>query len=88
MSHNYFFEIINFINNQLENAQEKLRINSSDDLSKQLIAGRIEALCETERFINDNFIDKLPRRLRAKLKTNSRCVYINSGPQIPDDRQP
>ncbi len=73
MSHNYFFEILNYINNQLENTHETLCKNNSENLSRQFIAGRIEALCETERFINDNFIGKLPRRLKANLQTNNKC---------------
>ncbi len=73
MSHNYFFEILNYINDQLENTQETLCKNNSDDLSKQFIAGRIEALSETERFINANFMGTLPRRLKASLQTNNKC---------------
>jgi len=40
-------------------------------MSKQFIAGRVEALCETKDFITENFIDNLPRRLKANLENNN-----------------
>ena len=71
MSHNYFFELLNFIKAQLKKIHQTPYNNNSDEITNQFVAGRIEALCQTERFINDKFTNNLPRRLRANLKTNA-----------------
>ncbi len=64
MSHNYLLETYTFIEQRLARARATLTHADDDSYDRQYASGQIEALCDFERFLIDNFNVKLPRRLR------------------------
>ena len=74
MSHNYLFDAYRFIRQCLDEARPNLTDADADQHAKQHAAGRIEALCDLERFLTEHYDIKLPRRLRQQQQTDSICI--------------
>lgn len=64
MSHNYLIETYNLINQRLEEFEHTMLDSKTDETARQFAAGRVQALCDIERFIRQKFQPKLPRRLK------------------------
>jgi hypothetical protein len=66
MSHTYLLDTYKFIERRQEEIGRRM-VNAGDDdwKSRHYAAGRIQALCDLERFLRTNFDAKLPRRLRS-----------------------
>ncbi len=64
MSHNYLLETYTYIERRLARARLKLIHCKENQHDAQYASGQVEALCDFERFLFENFNVKLPRRLR------------------------
>ena len=84
MSHNFLFETYEFINDRLEHINRELVKNAVDNTNRQYIAGRIDALCEIESFLERNIKPKLPKRLRQNFSSKNRVCSIDA-PLSSDD---
>lgn len=72
MSHNYLLDTYTHIAERLAAARQQSSEAGKDQPAAQNAAGRIEALSEFEKYLSDNFDDKLPRRLaRERKKTKA-----------------
>jgi hypothetical protein len=65
MSHNYLFDTYAYIHQRLTEIQGGLQQADDDPYEMSYAAGQERALSDFERFLMDNFHDKLPRRLRS-----------------------
>jgi len=75
MSHNYLFETYKFIDSRLEHMNQELVKNAVDNTSRQYVAGRMDALCEIESFLERYIKPKLPKRLRQNFSGKNRvCI--------------
>ena len=84
MSHNFLFDTYEFIEERLEDIKQELLNNGADSISMQYAAGRIDALCVIERFLNMNIKPKLPKRLRRNIPgKNLVCTASESSPPYP-----
>lgn len=72
MSHDYLLDTYAYIQQRLAEAQRRLKQAAGDPHGKPYTAGQIQALCDFERFLIDNFNVKLPRRLRSKVPNKGR----------------
>lgn len=66
MSHNFLFSTYDYIARRLADLEQALTRSDADEDARQYAAGRIDVLCQFERFLGENFDIKLPRRLRNK----------------------
>jgi len=74
MSHNFLFETYKFIDDRLEHIHQERVESTVDNTNRQYAAGRIDALCEIERFLERKIKPKLPKRLRLNFSSkNSVC---------------
>ncbi len=64
MSHNYLFDTYQYLQRRLDDIKPRLTGKDADPATRSYAAGQIEALCELERFLNERYDMKLPRRLR------------------------
>ena len=71
MSHNYLLDTYTHIKQRLADAQQRLTATDAEHGDKQYAAGQVEALCEFERFLIENFNTKLPRRLRNTVRVGN-----------------
>jgi hypothetical protein len=74
MSHNYLFDTYGYLQQRLNEIHHRLTSSQGDPHHKQYTAGRIEALCELERFLMEHYDQKLPRRLRKHHKPSNVCM--------------
>ncbi len=64
MSYTNLLDLYDFIYKRLEDVHQALvAAGDEDGKTKQHAAGRIEALCEMERFLREYYDAKLPRRI-------------------------
>jgi hypothetical protein len=68
----YLFDTYAYIQQRLTEAQRRLERVDDQPHDKSHAAGQIQALCDFERFLIDNFNVKLPRRLRSKVPNKGR----------------
>lgn len=68
MSHNYLFDTYRFFQERLDHIKPHLTGAEEDQHSKAYAAGQIEALCDLERFLQERYEIKLPRRLRQQIQ--------------------
>lgn len=74
MSYTYFLDIYAFIHQRLEEIQRALVAAREDDgQTRQSAAGRIEALCDLERFLREHYEAKLPRRIMLQRPRVQEC---------------
>jgi len=78
MSHNFLFETYKFIDNRWEHLNQELVKNAVDNTNRQYVAGRIDALCEIERFLERTLKPKLPKRLRQHFSSKKRACSIEA----------
>ena len=78
MSHNFLFETYKFINDRLEHINQELVKNAVDNTNRQYVAGRIEALCEIESYLERNIKPKLPKRLRQNFSSKNRVCSLDA----------
>ena len=71
MSHDHLLDTYDFIQQQLDDALHHLTQADADPTIKQYASGRIEALCDLERFLTHHYHAKLPRRLRSRVPLTS-----------------
>lgn len=64
MSHNFLFSLYEYIDRRLAHVERIMTREKAGEAARQFAAGQIEVLCEAERFLNENFDAKLPKRLR------------------------
>ena len=85
MSHNFYFDTCKFIDKRVETIKQVLVESTADDMGGQYAAGRIDALCEIERFLDRHIRPKLPNRLRRTISQRNRTCTVDdrlpSGPQ-------
>ena len=78
MSHNFLFETYKFIDDRLEHIHQELEENAVGNTNRQYFAGRIDALCEIERFLERNIKPKLPKRLRQNFSIKNRICSVDT----------
>ena len=66
MSHNYLFDTYSYLEQRMSDIKPTLTGTDENRAVRSFAAGRIEALCELERFLKEHYEMKLPRRLRNK----------------------
>ncbi|RJQ84139.1 MAG: hypothetical protein C4519_05465 [Desulfobacteraceae bacterium] len=64
MSYNYLFATYQFIEQKLADARQRLAGAKQDQENRAYHEGRIEALCDLQRFLSTHYDSRLPRRLR------------------------
>lgn len=72
MSHDYLLDTYAHIQQRLAEVQRKLSQADDEPQDKSYTTGQVQALCDFERFLIDNFNVKLPRRLRSKVPNKGR----------------
>ena len=75
MSHNYLLDTYAYIHQRLDAARQQSTTASDDPQRKQFAEGRIETLCQFERFLSDHYDARLPRRLaRQRSRMEKLCA--------------
>ena len=79
MSHNFLFNLYDYIDRRLGDLESDLVSVDADEDAGQDTAGRIDILCEVERFIGEQFEVKLPKRLRnQRSQRPTVCMRLSS----------
>jgi len=78
MSHNFLFETYKFIDDRLEHINQELVKNAVGNTNRQYVAGRIDALCEIESFLERNIKPKLPKRLRLNFSSKNTVCSVDA----------
>ena len=80
MSHNFLFDTYKFIDERLEGLTQDLVDVNAGSMDRQYAAGRVDALCEVERFLDSNIKQMLPKRLKRNIPRTSRvCSDMSRG---------
>ena len=64
MAYVYLLDMIKFIERRLARSKEALVKQNGDPSEKKFMNGRASALVDFQEFLNNNYIPKLPRRIR------------------------
>ena len=64
MAYVYLLDMNKFIEQRLARSKEALENLNGDSSEKKFIDGRNSALVDFQEFLNENYIPKLPRRIR------------------------
>ena len=64
MAYVYLLDLYKYIDERLDQARDGLDRADGEMLNGQIEQGRIDALTEFKDFLKENFIPKLPRRIR------------------------
>lgn len=64
MAYVYLLDMNKFIEQRLARSKEALENLNGDSSEKKFIDGRTSALVDFQEFLNENYIPKLPRRIR------------------------
>ena len=64
MAYVYLLDMNKFIEQRLDRSREALENLNGDPSEKKFIDGRTSALVDFQVFLNENYIPKLPRRIR------------------------
>jgi hypothetical protein len=64
MAYVYLLDMTKFIEQRLTRSKEALENLNGDPSEKKFIDGRTSALVDFQEFLNENYIPKLPRRIR------------------------
>lgn len=64
MAYVYLLDMKKFIEQRLARSKEALENLNGDPSEKKFIDGRTSALVDFQEFLNENYIPKLPRRIR------------------------
>ena len=64
MAYVYLLDMNKFIEQRLARSREALENLNGDPSEKKFIDGRTSALVDFQAFLNENYIPKLPRRIR------------------------
>ena len=86
MSHNFLFETYKFIDDRLDHINQELKKNDVSSTKRQYFAGRIDALCEIESFLEKNLKPKLPKRLRQNFSGKNRICAVDTSLSSSDVR--
>lgn len=74
MSYTYLLELYAFIHQRLGAVQQTLvAARDEDGRARPSAAGRIEALCDLERFLHEHYETKLPRRIMRQRPQMKEC---------------
>jgi hypothetical protein len=74
MSHDFLLDTYQYLKQRLNKIQPRLTSSGADRYEKQYATGRIEAICDLERFLIEHYDKKLPRRLRQHHKPSRVCM--------------
>ena len=64
MAYVYLIDMYKQIDRRLAEATSMFQKLDSDPIKRQFLKGRIEALSDFKTFLEENFVPKLPRRIR------------------------
>ena len=64
MAYVYLLDIYKYLEERLADASEAMGKAHGDTLGKSLQQGRIDTLRQFQEFLKENFIPKLPQRIR------------------------
>ena len=66
MAYVYLIDLHAFVDKRLAEAQETLSNNENDAMTSRFEEGRIEILTDCKSFLTEQFIPRLPRRIRER----------------------
>ena len=68
MAYVYLLDMNKFIEQRLARSKEALENLNGDPSEKKFIDGRTSVLVDFQEFLNENYIPKLPRRIRESYR--------------------
>ena len=71
MAYVYLLDMKKFIEQRLARSKEALENLNGDPLEKNFIDGRNRVLLDFQEFLNENYIPKLPRRIRETYRNRA-----------------
>ena len=72
MAYVYLLDMTKFVEQRIAAANQELKNSNGSPSAKQFIEGRTHALLDFQEFLEQNYIPKLPRRIKeAYLNRNS-----------------
>jgi hypothetical protein len=82
MSYVYFLDMTKFVEERIAGARQALEDSNASASAKQFLEGRTSALSDFHEFLVQNYIPKLPRRIREAYLTG----IADSRKKTLDDR--
>ena len=65
MAYVYLLDMTKFVEQRIAGANQELENSNGSPSAKQFIEGRARALLDFQEFLEQNYIPKLPRRIKA-----------------------
>ena len=70
MAYVYFIDMFHYIGKRLSDAENTLSGLDADAMENRFHKGRVEALSDFKQFLEKNYIQKLPNRIRKSYLDN------------------